>query len=36
VRNGVETVITTEETVAGPGSTTPVTVLPTYAPFPSR
>jgi len=36
VRNGVETVITAELTVAGPGSSRPVTVLPTYAPLPRR
>jgi hypothetical protein len=35
VRGGVETVITKEATVAGPGSLTPVGVRPRYRPFPS-
>jgi hypothetical protein len=34
VRNGVETVITKEVTVSGPGSRTPVIVHPKPAPFP--
>ncbi len=34
VRGGVETVITKEVTVAGPGSLTPVLVHPRYRPFP--
>jgi hypothetical protein len=35
VRNGVETVVTKEVTVSGPGSRTPVVNRPKYAPFPS-